>query len=57
MVPTLHKYNIMRKEYQIRNEQQDILFRCTSWRTANAMLDKCPNGCFVFEDEFYDNEP
>lgn len=47
----------MRKEYQIRTCEEIILFRTDSWRIVNAMLDKCPKDCYIYEDIFFDNEP
>lgn len=49
-----HKSNM--KEYQIRYGEE-ILFRCDSWRTANALLDRCPDGSYIYEDIFFDDEP
>lgn len=48
--------NMVVKEYQIRNGEE-ILFRCDSWRTVNALLDRCPDGSYIYEDVFYDDEP
>lgn len=46
----------MREEYQIR-WNEEIIFRSDSWRTANALLDKCPEDSYIYEDVFYNDEP
>ena len=43
-------------EYQIR-WNEEIIFRSESWRTVNALLDKCPEDSYIYEDVFYDDEP
>jgi hypothetical protein len=56
----LHGFQVnpfnMRKEYQIR-WNEEIIFRSDSWRTANALLDKCPEDSYIYKDVFYDDEP
>ena len=46
----------MRLEYQIR-WNEEIIFRSGSLRTTNAILDKCPEDSYIYEDVFYDDEP
>lgn len=49
-------YNHMRREYQIR-WNEEVIFRSDSWRITNAMLDKCPEDSYIYEDIFYNDEP